>query len=266
MMKRRRFLQLAGAVAAGAAAHASSFASLIQDREVFIAVGGKSLGAEAIHVRNGERIRFQFVHAGGSDEIHLHLPGHRFTVIALDGYPVPTRAAVDVLSLAAGERIHAMAEMRRPGNWILGSVDDTERAGGRCVQVVYAGEHGPAQWHIPAGLDWSYARFSGSNRALPLPHQTIEMLLEKRPGFGDRDVHWIIDGQSCSDVTPLSFKPGRRYRLRMMNATGRAHPVRLPQHNFALTRVNQVPVSGIIKDTVRLERYNVIEADVLNRL
>jgi hypothetical protein len=54
--------------------------------------------------------------------------------------------------------------------------------------------------------------------------------------------------------------------LRMMNATDRSHPVRLPQHNFALTRVNQIPVSGIIKDTVRLERYNVIEADVVTRL
>jgi hypothetical protein len=52
----------------------------------------------------------------------------------------------------------------------------------------------------------------------------------------------------------------------MMNATDRAQPVQLPQHKFRLTRVNQVPVSGIIKDTVRLERYNVIEADVLERL
>ena len=39
----------------------------------------------------------------------------------------------------------------------------------------------------------------------------------------------------------------------MMNATDRAHPVHLPRHSFALTRVNQIPVSGIIKDTVRLD-------------
>ncbi len=60
----------------------------------------------------------------------------------------------------------------------------------------------------------------------------------------------------------MSFQPGRRYRLRMMNATDRTQPVRLPGYNLLLTRVNQIPVSGIIKDTVRLERYNVIEADV----
>ena len=62
------------------------------------------------------------------------------------------------------------------------------------------------------------------------------------------------------------FNPAGDYRLRMMNATDRAHPVRLPGYNLHLTRVNQIPVSGIIKDTIRLERYNVIEADVLRRL
>jgi FtsP/CotA-like multicopper oxidase with cupredoxin domain len=266
-MKRRRFLQLAGTVAAGAAVRAPSFASLIQDREVFIRIGDKSLGAEeTIRVRAGEQVRFQFVHAGASDEIHLHLPGHRFTVNALDGYPVPTRAAVDVVSLAAGERIDAMVEMSRPGNWVLGAVDDAERAGGRSVRVAYADQDGPAQWFPPAALDWSYARFSGINRAVALPDQTIEMLLEKRTGLGDRNVHWIIDRRSCSDLEDLCFESGLQYRLRMMNGTDRAHTVQLPRHKFMLTRVNQVPVSGITKDTVRLERYNVIEADVLERL
>jgi FtsP/CotA-like multicopper oxidase with cupredoxin domain len=262
-MKRRRFLQLGGTAATGAAVRASSFGSLIHDPEILIRIGRKSLGAQAIPVRTGERVRFQFVHGGGAEEVHLHLPGHRFTVVALDGYPVPTRAAVDVLSLVAGERIQAMVVMSRPGHWVLGSLDDAERAGGRSVHVAYADQDGPAQWLPPAGVDWSYARFSGIDRAVPLPDQTIEMLLEKRAGFGDR---WIIDGKSCSDVDQLSFHPGRRYRVRMMNATDRAHAVQLPQHKFALTRVNQVPVSGIIKDTVRLERYNVIEADVLRRL
>jgi FtsP/CotA-like multicopper oxidase with cupredoxin domain len=264
MMKRRRFLQLAGTAAAGAAVRTSAFASLIHSQEIFVAIGGKSLGAgEAIRVRTGEQVRFHFVHAGGSEEIHLHLPGHRFTVIALDGYPVPTRAAVDVLSLAAGERIHSVVEMRKPGNWILGSVDDAERTGGRSVRVVYGNQDGPAAWHPPAAVDWSYARFGASNRDVALPDQTIEMLMERRPGLG---VHWIIDGQTCSDIDQLSFQPELRCRVRMMNATDRALPVQLPQHNFRLTRVNQVPVSGIIKDTVRVERYNVIEADLVERL
>jgi hypothetical protein len=52
----------------------------------------------------------------------------------------------------------------------------------------------------------------------------------------------------------------------MMNATHRSQPVCLRGCKLALTRVNQIPVSGIIKETVRLERYNVIEADVLRNV
>jgi FtsP/CotA-like multicopper oxidase with cupredoxin domain len=163
-----------------------------------------------------------------------------------------------------GERIHATVEMSSPGNWTLGSLNDGERAAGLRVHVAYANQNGPAQWQAPAAIDWSYARFSAAGCAVPPPDQTVEMLLEKRTGDGAP--YWVIDGQLHSDLNHLSLQPNRRYRLRMMNATDRSHPTRLPHHSFALTRVNQMPVSGIIKDTIRLERYNVIEADVLRRL
>jgi FtsP/CotA-like multicopper oxidase with cupredoxin domain len=170
---------------------------------------------------------------------------------------VPTPAAVEVLSLARGERIEAIMEMNNPANWTLGSLNDNERMGGLSVPVAYAEQNGPAQWHPPTSVDWSYSRFSATDRVIPPADQTIEMLLEKN--------YWIINGQSHTDLDHLSFQPGRRYRLRMMNATDHAHPVRLPGYNLQLTRVNQIPVSGITKDTIRLERYNVIEADVLRR-
>jgi hypothetical protein len=37
----------------------------------------------------------------------------------------------------------------------------------------------------------------------------------------------------------------------------------LRHHCFELARIHQIPVSGIFKDKLRLERYNVVEADVL---
>jgi FtsP/CotA-like multicopper oxidase with cupredoxin domain len=218
----------------------------------------KLLGAsEPVRVRPGERVLFHFLNASATEDISLHLPGHRFTVVALDGNPVPKPAAVDVLSLTVGERIDAMVEMSNPGNWLLGSADDAERARGLGVCVEYVNQGGPVRWHPPAAVDWSYARFSAGHLA-PEPEQVVEMLLEK-----DGVQHWIIDGRSYPDIELPFLEPGRRYRLRMMNATRSAHPVHLHHHSFELTRVNQVPVSGIFKDTVRLERYNVVEADVV---
>jgi FtsP/CotA-like multicopper oxidase with cupredoxin domain len=257
-MKRRRFLQLAAGTAAAAAVRTTAFASVHHEQEIFLTIRDRMLDpGDAIRVRAGEGVRFHFVHAGALDDVHLHLPGHCFHVVALDGNPVPTPAAVDVLSLARGERIEAIVEMNNPANWTLGSLNDAERAGGLGVRVTYADQNGPAQWHPPATVDWSYARFSATTRLIPPPDQTIEMLLEKR--------HWIIDGQSHTHVDHLSLQPGRRYRVRLMNATDQAQPVNLPGYTLQLTRVNQIPVAGIIKDTVRLERYNVIEADVLRR-
>src|SRR6201996_6353691 len=116
-MKRRRFLQLATGTAAAAAVHTTAFALVNRDQEILLSIRDRLLDAgDAIVVRTGERVRFHFVHAGAPDEVHLHLPGHRFHVVALDGNPVPTPAAVEVLSLARGERIDAIVEMNNPGN------------------------------------------------------------------------------------------------------------------------------------------------------
>jgi FtsP/CotA-like multicopper oxidase with cupredoxin domain len=257
-MKRRRFLQLAAGTAAAAAVRTTAFASVQHEQEIFLTIRDRMVDpGDTIRVGAGERVRLHFVHAGAPDEVHLHLPGHRFHVVALDGNAVPTPTAVEVLSLARGERIEAILEMNNPGHWTLGSLNDAERAAGLGVRVAYASQNEPAQWHAPKTVDWSYARFSASTRLIPPPDQTIEMLLEKS--------HWIIDGQPHANIDRLSFRPGRQYRLRMMNATERAKPVHLPGYNLQLTRVNQIPVSGIIKNTIRLERYNVIEADLLCR-
>ena len=110
-----------------------------------------------------------------------------------------------------------------------------------------------------ATFDAAHAGFGASRRSAVAPDQMIEMLLEKR---SDGVYQWTIDGRS-HPADALFLQQGRRYRLRMMNATGGVHTVSLRNHSFELTRIHQVPVSGIFRDTLRLERYNVVEADVL---
>jgi FtsP/CotA-like multicopper oxidase with cupredoxin domain len=229
-----------------------------------VSFNDKLLGAnEPIRVRAGERVLFRFLNASQTEEVQLHLPGHRFTVIALDGNPVPKRAAVDVLSLTVGERIDAIVEMNSPGKWLLGSVDAAERARGLGICVEYANHSGAALWSPPAAIDWSYARFSASSHSSPDSDQPLKMLLEKSRDPRDDAHHWIVDGRSYSDIEPLFSQQYRQYRLQMMNATSRARPIHLHGHQFELTRVNQIPVAGIFKDTIRLERYNVVEANLV---
>jgi FtsP/CotA-like multicopper oxidase with cupredoxin domain len=290
-MRRRRFLQLGGTAAVAAVLKQTSAWSAQSpagafDQEVFLAArhweplvssldddaGRRKVayryagfhdkllrGSEAIRVHAGERVLFHFLNASATEDVLLHLPGHHFTVVGLDGNPVPQRAAVDVVSLTVGERVDAVVEMRAPGNWLLGSVDDDERARGLGVVVRYSNGSGATQWRPPAALDWSYARFSAS-RYPAQPDQVIEMLLEKR---ADGARHWEIDGRSCPEIELPLLEQGRRYRLRIMNATGWSDRVHLHGHDFEVTRINQIPVAGIFKHTVRLERYNVVEVDVV---
>ena len=94
-------------------------------------INDKALGAgEPIRVKPGERVMFHFLNASAIENRHLALPGHKFNVIALDGNPVPTPAAVDVLMLGPGERIDAWVEMNQPGVWIMGAPEDPVREGG----------------------------------------------------------------------------------------------------------------------------------------
>jgi hypothetical protein len=110
-----------------------------------------------------------------------------------------------------------------------------------------------------AVFDASHWGFGAGRRLAVAPDQMIEMLLEKR---SDSVYQWTIDGRPPRAET-LLLQQGRRYRLRMMNATDGVHTVHLRHHSFELARIHQVPVSGIFRDTIRLERYNVVEADVL---
>jgi FtsP/CotA-like multicopper oxidase with cupredoxin domain len=254
-MNRRHFLQLGAGVLVD-----KSFASASHPAPYWLRVTPSGLVVDncrpgPIRVGAGERLLFHFSNTDVMEDVLLHLPGHRFTVVALDGYPVPTPAEVDVLALAAGERITAIVDMSTPGNWLLGALDDSLRSCGFSIPFAYSNRNGTAQWHSPAAIDWSYARFSAAGRSTYQPDESIEMLFEAQ--------QWIVNGRLFPEVESMVLPPGRRYRLRMMNATSRAQPVHLRHHRFELTRVNQIPVAGIIKDTIRLERYNVVEAAVV---
>jgi hypothetical protein len=91
------------------------------------------------------------------------------------------------------------------------------------------------------------------------PHETLAMLLETK---SDGNHQWTLLGRSYLANEPLSLPTGRHYRLRLMNGTGFAHTVHLPNHSFAIARLHQAPVSGMVRNSIRLERYDVAEADV----
>jgi FtsP/CotA-like multicopper oxidase with cupredoxin domain len=226
-------------------------------------LGERMLGhGDPIRVRQGERVLFRLLNASASMGIVLALSGHRFTVIALDGNPVPTPATVDVLRLDVAERADVIVEMNNPGIWVFASTDDDDRAMGMGVVIEYANQSGDPRWSAPPKAAWDYTAFGRQGGAAVAPDETIALQFEKIPGGRGGYNRWTINGKSWPDTNPLfTVRRGQRYRLVMNNHSGDTHPVHLHRHSFEVTKVGDKTSSGLIKDTLSMPRYSTAEID-----
>jgi FtsP/CotA-like multicopper oxidase with cupredoxin domain len=222
----------------------------------------KMLGhGEPVRVREGQRVLFRLLNASPSENVTLALPGHRFTVIALDGNRVPSPQSVDTVFLAPAERADVIVEMNRPGVWIFGEVREAERKKGLGVVVEYADQRGEPQWSAAPNSAWDYTLF-GDERPVPMPDERIELLFEKVPGGRGGYNRWTINGRSWPKTDPLfTTERGRRYRLVMSNKSGDNHPVHLHRHTFELTKLGDKATAGVMKDTVNMTRFSAVEID-----
>jgi FtsP/CotA-like multicopper oxidase with cupredoxin domain len=225
---------------------------------------GKMLGAgEPVRVRQGQRVLFRLLNASATDEIRLALPGHRFTVIAMDGNPVPRPQTVDILYLDIAERIDAIVEMNTPGVWVFGAVKEDDRKMGMGVVIEYANKAGEPQWQQPGSVErgpWDYSQF-GSDRPAPEPDHQFEMKFQKIPGNRKDFNHWTINGKSFPDIEKLRVQKGKRYRLLFNNDSGDIHPLHLHRHTFEITQIGEKRTAGIMKDVVSVARRSTAAID-----
>jgi FtsP/CotA-like multicopper oxidase with cupredoxin domain len=134
------------------------------------------------------------------------------------------------------------------------------------IVIEYAGAKGKPQWIAPKPFKWNYTHFGHATAPTVQPDDTFEMLFEKQNAASDGFNLWTINGVSYpldQMMAPASFhlRQGRRYRLRMRNASDDIHPVHLHRHSFELTRIAGQPTSGVMKDVVMVGGYQEVEVD-----
>ena len=230
-------------------------------------INGHMLGhGEPIRVQQGERVLFHVLNGSATEMRSLALPGHSFRVVALDGNPVPNPVSVPVLWLGTAERISAIVEMNHPGVWILGDLDDDDRHHGMGILVEYAGQKGKGQWLKPAPYHWNYLQFAKPGASSPPPDETLDMTFVKDNAAEEGFNRWTINGVAypmTGAMVPAAFhlKEGKRYRIRMRNASDDIHPIHLHRHSFELTQIFGKASSGIFKDVVMLGGYQEAEID-----
>ena len=220
-------------------------------------VNGKMLGCgEPVRVQAGQRVLFRVLNASANRQHRLALSGHSFGVVALDGNPVRTVRRVPVIDLAPGERVDAIVEMDSPGVWVMGEVDDKERAAGAGIVVEYGGASGVPKWVAPPVFTWNYALFGGPSEEAS-PESTHRLVFERLfDGHG-----WSINGKSFPQTDPIPAVPSRPNRLIFDNRSDMAHPVHLHRHTFEITKVAGEPTAGVFKDVVMVPAMNAVEVD-----
>ena len=228
-------------------------------------INGRMLGrGEPIRVRFGERVLFHVLNGSATEIRSLALPGHVFTVVALDGNPVPTPAEVPVLWIGTAERVSAIVEMKHPGVWVLGDLSDDDRKRGMGVVVEYANRKGTPRWLTPKPFRWDYTRFGKPAVDSGAPDELIEMTFAKQQAAEHGFNRWTINGTAfdMEKMTPMfHLRKGRRYRLRMRNASDDLHPMHLHRHSFELTKIAGKRTAGILKDVVMLGGFQEMEVD-----
>lgn len=230
-------------------------------------INGRMLGhGEPIRAKHGQRLLFHILNGSATEIRSLALPGHSFRVVALDGNPVPNAAVVPVLWIGTAERISAIVEMNHPGVWILGDLDDDDRPHGMGVVVEYAGSAGQAQWIAPPAFRWSYLSFGKPNATAAAPDEVFDMIFEKQNAAERGFNRWTINGVAypmTGKVMPAAFhlRQGKRYRVRMNNASDDIHPIHLHRHSFELVSIAGKPTAGVMKDVFMLGGYQQAEID-----
>ncbi len=233
-------------------------------------INGRMLGhGDPIRVKAGSRVLLHVLNGSATENRSLALPGHSFTVVALDGNPVAKTVkapVVPVLWLGAGERVSAIVEMNNPGVWILGDLSDDDRRAGMGVVVEYAGRNGVPRWAPPPPFKWDYRLFAGTDRTRPVVDHAIDLLIEKRNAVVNGFNQWTINGAAFamdSRQAVIDIVYGKRYSLRFRNATDDLHPMHLHRHSFDITNVAGTPTVGIRKDVAMLGGYQTLNVDFL---
>lgn len=231
-------------------------------------INSHSLGhGDPIRVREGQRVMFRILNASATLIHTLALPGHKFTVVALDGNTVPNPREVETLDLGPAERVDVIVTMNQPGAWVLGETDKEMRTAGLGIVIEYADHTGEAKWIDPPKTAWDYTMFGHTENqpANSESHNTdveVVPLVFKKKFAGYRWVdYWTVNGKSFPKTDPIIVQANKRYRLKFDNQSDENHPIHLHRHSFELKNFAGKQTAGIRKDVVVIPANSVVEAE-----
>lgn len=113
----------------------------MMDYNLFTINGRSFPYTDPINVKQGDRVRLRLVNAGTSTTHPMHLHGHQFRIISVDGNPVPQAAQLtrNTITLHPGETYDIEFIANNPGIWVFHCHELHHADDGMIVPLVYDG-------------------------------------------------------------------------------------------------------------------------------
>gem|GEM_PF-16857 len=215
---------------------------------------GLSLEAKA-----GERIRLRLINPSNARVYMPDFSGLEAQVIAYDGIPVETPFPPQGLELAPGNRMDL--DITFPPDMAgttFDVMDRFTRQPFRLAQIVVADEVVETPDVEPVVND-RFPRWEGAE-AVPVDH--VMALNATRDGM--MSIKWTINGKAYPDSTPLHLDHGRFAKIRVVNESGRLHPMHLHGQFFrVLSRDGEQVSEPFWRDTVLVYPREVVEVGLV---
>lgn len=101
-------------------------------------------------VKKGDRVRIRFINAGSMSTHPIHLHGHTFKIIAIDGNVLANPIERDTIPLTPGERYDIEFVANNPGVWLIHCHELHHADAGMATVVKYEGFEAVGQADMPS--------------------------------------------------------------------------------------------------------------------
>jgi FtsP/CotA-like multicopper oxidase with cupredoxin domain len=107
--------------------------------DVFFMNGKSWPEAQPLRVKKGDRVRLRLINAGSTSTHPMHLHGHSFRIVAIDGNTLPAPIVRDVVSVSPGERYDIEFVANNPGVWLFHCHELHHMDAGMAMLIQYEG-------------------------------------------------------------------------------------------------------------------------------
>lgn len=228
--------------------------------DIFTMNGKSGDSIEPLKVKEGETVRIRLANVGYlSHNIHLH--GHEFKVVAIDGQELnePKEIKDQLIAIAPGERYDIEFTANNPGEWYLECHGNSPGTEGMKALIQYEGNsESKDQSNQSESLPvFSFANYGVAKNGEFTLDQEYDIEYTMDLNGNNTDNVWSINGKSFPNIEGLNVKEGDLIKVTLINnsPTGVNHPMHLHGHFFQVLSENGKPIEGtpILKDTINLK-------------